>query len=137
VVGPGDEKRFAELAKSHEVANAVRFWGPQLDIADFYRAADLFVLPSAYETFGLVIYEAWASALPAVVSDQCCVEDPRGTRIVGRDPREVAAAIRELASDQELRRRVGEQARSRAELFPWSRSVRETVHLYKLVLDQK
>jgi glycosyltransferase involved in cell wall biosynthesis len=137
VVGKGDERRFTELAKSYLVEHAVRFWGLQPDTANFYRAADLFLLPSDYESCSLSILEAWASALPAVVSDRCSVEDTRGTRIVRQDAEEVAAVIQELATDEEVRYRVGEQARSRAEQLPWSRSVKQTISLYNSLLDQK
>jgi hypothetical protein len=57
--------------------------------------------------------------------------------MVGQDAKDTAAVIRELASDDELRCCVGQQARSRAEQWPWSSSVRATVRVYESLLDYK
>ncbi len=66
------------LADSLGMADRVRFLGfmNQTELPAVYRAADVLVLPSAFEPFGLVVNEAFACGTPAVASDACgCVED--------------------------------------------------------------
>ena len=63
VVGRGESGRFEQLAERLGVGDHVRFFGPRADTERFYQAADIFVLPTEYETFSLVAYEAAASSL--------------------------------------------------------------------------
>lgn len=66
-VGP-DRERLERLAQSLEVSDQVRFLGmvPKGDLPDLYRAADLFVLPSTGEGFGIAFVEAMACGTPAI-----------------------------------------------------------------------
>jgi phosphatidylinositol alpha-1,6-mannosyltransferase len=69
VAGEGDDQpRLEALARARGVADRVRFLGhvPQADLPDLYRAADLFVLPSTGEGFGIVFLEAMACGTPAM-----------------------------------------------------------------------
>jgi glycosyltransferase involved in cell wall biosynthesis len=70
-------------------------------MAEVYRAADLFIFPTRYESFGLVIIEAMAAGLPVIVSDNIgagIVTDGRnGVVVPGFDPARYAEALRHLA----------------------------------------
>ena len=68
VVGRGDTERFRHLASTLGVADSVTFFGPRHDTERFYQGADVFVLPTEYETFSLAAYEAAASGLPVVAA---------------------------------------------------------------------
>jgi glycosyltransferase involved in cell wall biosynthesis len=74
---------------------------PQDRMAEVYRAADLFIFPARYESFGRVIIEAMAAGLPVIVSDNVgagIVTDGRnGVVVPGFDPSRYAAALRHLA----------------------------------------
>jgi len=67
----GDRPRLEALARATGVADQVRFLGKvdDADLPDLYRAADLFVLPSTGEGFGIVYLEAMASGVPAIGLD--------------------------------------------------------------------
>jgi D-inositol-3-phosphate glycosyltransferase len=71
-------------------------------MADGYRDADLFLFPTRYESFGLVVIEAMAAGLPVIVSDVISaniVTDGRnGVVVSGHQPSDYAAALRRLAS---------------------------------------
>ena len=88
VVGPGDEPRYRALAGSLGVGDRVAFFGPRADTETYYRAADVFVLPSLYETFSLAAHEAAAAGLPVVGTPVSGVSGLVGARRGGhsRDP---------------------------------------------------
>jgi D-inositol-3-phosphate glycosyltransferase len=70
-------------------------------MAEVYRAADLFIFPTRYESFGLVVIEAMAAGLPVIVSGNIgagIVTDGRnGVVVPGFEPSHYAAALRHLA----------------------------------------
>lgn len=69
IAGAGDDQvRLAAYAREHGIAEHVRFLGnvPADQMADLYRAADLYLMPSAGEGFGIVFLEAMASGTPAL-----------------------------------------------------------------------
>jgi glycosyltransferase involved in cell wall biosynthesis len=81
VVFAGDgvlRDRLTELAASLGISERVRLLGfmNQTELPAVYRAADVLVLPSVFEPFGLVVNEAFACGIPAIASDACgCVDD--------------------------------------------------------------
>lgn len=80
--------------------------------------ADLFVLPSRGENFGIAVVEAMACGLPVIISDQVGIwKEIAGAGIVTRcDPSEIADALERLVDDPVLRRRLGEHAKQLAEI---------------------
>ena len=127
VVGRGDAERYARLADSHGVADQVSFHGVSGDVASLYRSADAFVLPTAYESFSLVTYEAGASGLPLLVGRVSGVEDLLEDSVNGwfvrRDAKDIRRRLLTLQSDPELRARMGEAARRASLGFTWDRMV--------------
>lgn len=95
-------------------------WAEQDQIVDVLNASDIFLMPSMYESFGVMAIEAMACGTPVIgftgTPVQESVGDPLGGRIVQRgDATALANAIRELLGDDELRERIGKTARQRAE----------------------
>ena len=123
VVGKGDVKRFTKYAIDAGVSESVRFFGQLDDPLPYYQAADLFLLPSAYETFSLVAWEAAASGLPIVATAVHGIADLVGEGeagiIITRDVREVARAAVKLALNPDLRQQLGHEARRRATELTW------------------
>ena len=77
VVG-GDARTVPQMQRRAErlgVADRVLFAGMHADVLPFYRAADMFALPSDYESFGLVIAEALACGLPVIATRTGCAPD--------------------------------------------------------------
>jgi glycosyltransferase involved in cell wall biosynthesis len=106
----------AEIAKTNVRAVVTGFVN-QSDLPDWYAAGDVAVLASDFEKWGLVINEAMACGLPAVVSDLVgCAPDlvranETGVVFRARDPDALAAALRPLVADPALRARLGNGAR--------------------------
>jgi glycosyltransferase involved in cell wall biosynthesis len=105
-----------------EEAEGVDWLGviPPAGMAAVYRNADLFIFPTRYESFGLVVVEAMAAGLPVIVSDALptgIVADGRnGVVIAGHDPSHYAAALRRLA-DPRTRAAMAEANREDARRF--------------------
>ncbi len=120
LVGDGPERWHAqELARSLRVEESVLFLGIQEQIEALLPAADLFLLPSEHESFGLVALEAMSCGVP-VVATNCggtaeLIEDGRSGFLV--EPESIAgmvAAGLRILRDPELGRRIGAEARERA-----------------------
>ena len=108
----GIEERLSDLL----AVGSVRLLGYQKDVAPFYAAADVFVLPSRAEGWASVVNEAMACGLPCVVSSisQEQVRDGEdGFVVTAEDPARYAARILELLDDEAGARRMGGQARKR------------------------
>jgi glycogen synthase len=101
-----------------------------------YRIADLCVVPSLYEPFGLVALEAMASGCPCIVADtgglrEIVPEDERvGLRFNGGDPEHLAVMVERLLTDQPLRERLVAEASEHVLRFDWADVARQTADVY-------
>ena len=114
------------------LGDRVRFPGPLIgaDLDRAYAAADLLVLASHAETYGMVVTEGLARGVPVLATEVGGVTDalgraPDGTRpgllIPPGDPAALGAALRAWLEDAELRKRLRLAARARrASLRPWA-----------------
>jgi glycosyltransferase involved in cell wall biosynthesis len=109
---------------------------PPREMPDVYQQADVLVLPSLVEGSAYVVLEAMASGLPVVVTPNVGADGVRdgieGFIVPTRSPESIAARLEVLASDRDLRIRMGRAARDRATELDWS-SFRERIR--SLVLD--
>lgn len=127
VVGEGDPGAFLEGVRS-EVAARIVFAGPQpREIDRCYAAADIFLLPTLYEPFGLVILEALASGLPTIVSQRAGASEwlTDGVDAIllknPADAHEVREALRRVVEDDEVSAHLAVSGRLLAEGFAWER----------------
>lgn len=106
-------------------------------LADAYRGASVFVLPSLQDGFGMVVYEAAACGLPVIVSDHVGAEIRDGVDgfvVPIRDADAIAAKLVYLFEHEDERRRMGESARALASGFSWQRYHRELIGHYQGLL---
>jgi len=115
----GDGSLRADVESAAAASAAIRYVGRLSgdDVWDAYYAADVFVLPSRDEPWGLVVNEAMAAGLPVVVSDRVgCADDivvDGGTGLIvpAESPEPLADAIGRLADCVELRETMGRRGR--------------------------
>lgn len=137
----GERVRLNVRARVLGVADRVSFLEPlpHADLPDLYRAADVVVVPSASESFGLVALEASACGTPVVASAvgglRTVVRDGETGYLVRRDPTAFAAAVSRVLADRDARDRMGERAVRHAERFPWSRTADGIIEGYAQVTD--
>ena len=140
IVGGGaDQQVLQDLATRLGVAEDVRFAGPlpRVAVAERYRAADLFTLPSSAEAFGNVFAEALASGLPIVGSATGGIPDlvehgSNGLLVPSGDVQALAGAISYLANDPELRAEMALRNRAKAEAtLEWAQVTRRYLSIYE------
>jgi glycogen(starch) synthase len=100
-----------------------------------YRIADLTVVPSIYEPFGLVALEAMASECPCIAADtgglrEVVPLEGAGLRFRASDPEHLAEAAIQVLSDENLSRRMVEEGLAHIRLFDWDDVARQTLGLY-------
>jgi glycosyltransferase involved in cell wall biosynthesis len=144
IAGAGTLRPVLEArAVMPDLVGRVAFLGPRADSAAVMAALDLFVLPSRWEGFGLVLLEAMAagraivasrvSAIPEVVA-----EGETALLVPPDDPGALAAAIVALLDDPARRQAMGAAGRARVrQEFAPDRLVRATLDLYRTVLEDK
>ncbi len=106
VVGVGPRKKeLQSLAMELGVGNAVFWKGQSKDVLAFYRSLDLFVLPSDYEGFGLVLLEAMSQGIPVIARRVSAIPEVLGDKHPGlvdtNNPHDLAQKIQKMSEDRE------------------------------------
>ena len=127
---PGYDAAIVARAHLLGVADRLHLLGPvapeSAELADLYRAADLFVLPSRHEPFGIVVLEAWACGLAVVASRvgglaELVSPERTGVLVTPGAPAELALAVARLLRDPATRRELGDAGRAEVAVhYAWS-----------------
>ncbi len=117
----GEMDEFSGYAKRLNLGSHVHFAGFQEDVRPYFWASDVYVFPSAYETFSLVCFQAAAAGLPVIATRLSGVEDflQPGVNgwLVERTAGSVAAAIASAFADRDKTRRMGEMAQKQVQAY--------------------
>ncbi|SNX62160.1 D-inositol-3-phosphate glycosyltransferase [Streptomyces sp. TLI_55] len=131
-----------KLAARLGIADVVRFRPPvgQDQLADWFRAASLLVMPSYSESFGLVAIEAQATGTPvlaaAVGGLPVAVRDGEtGFLVRGHNPADYARVLERFADDPQLAPRAGAAAARHAQSFGWDTAAAATADVYTAALQ--
>ena len=134
VVGNTDrDKAFSQKVKDYSreagLDGQVIFHGRinDRDMEELYMTSDIFVFPSLWEGFGMVLAEAASFGLPIVTTDAGAIpylikDGVNGLLVPPGDAEGLARAIERLAKSPEMRARFGEDNRKMAEEFDWNKS---------------
>lgn len=138
IVGDGPErKKLVRMTQRLRLQDNVEFvgsgWKADFDLSSYYKSADLFLLTSHGEGWGLVVIEAMAAECPVIMTDVGCAGEvvkngKTGLVIPLNDKKALIAAICDLISDSAKRRELSRNAREAVLLLP---SWEETVQAYK------
>jgi D-inositol-3-phosphate glycosyltransferase len=135
--------RLKELATWLGIDDVVRFSppAPRADLAQWYRAADLVVVPSYSESFGLVALEAQACGTPVVATAvgglRTAVADGiSGVLVDGHDPKAWSSVIARLLQEPQRRVLLSMGAIEHASHFGWDATARGTLDIYDLVITE-
>jgi glycosyltransferase involved in cell wall biosynthesis len=141
VTVPGYDADIVARAHLLGVADRLHLLGPvtpeSSELADLYRAADLFVLPSRHEPFGIVVLEAWACGLAVVASRvgglaELVSPERTGVLVTPGAPAELALAVGRLLRDPAKRRELAEAGRAEVEVhYAWSAIAAHLEELYR------
>lgn len=131
IVGEDNASPYLALAKRLGVAERVHFIGRRTDAWRFFQAADIFLLPTRVDMWGMTVAEAMATAIPAVTttgagSADVITDGENG--FVLPEPLDVdllAGTLDRLAADPELRNRIGRAAEKRARSLTWDEHGRQ------------
>ena len=138
---PAFVERLRQRAEAAGISDRVCFAGPRIgdDLAQAYAAADVLVLASRAESYGMVVTEALARGLPVVATAIGGVPEALGQTTDGRRPGllvpagnsgALAAALRDWLGDAGLRQRLREAARERRSTLPrWSEPTDRIAHV--------
>ena len=147
LAGPAEPAYLAELqalAVQLKLTERVIFTGMLQGAAvqEAYRAAEIFVLPSLQENFGIAVAEAMAAGCPVIVSEQVnLATDIRNASagiVCTADVAVTAAAMETLLSDEPLRVLMGANGRTLVrEKFSWSKVATELANVYEDILSSR
>jgi D-inositol-3-phosphate glycosyltransferase len=137
----GEHVRLRLTARRLGVSERLRFMEPvsHLELPELYRAADVVVVPSASESFGLVALESSACGTPVVATAvgglrEVIRDGESGYLVRRRDAKAFAAALSRVLADPGTQHRLGVNAVRQARRFPWSRTTDGTLEAYTSVM---
>jgi glycosyltransferase involved in cell wall biosynthesis len=145
IAGPDDGylSSLKKLVSELEIADGVIFAGPLYgrDKIQAYTDADVYVLPSSYEIFGITILEAWACRKPVIVTDRCGLADVvqgRAGLVVSYDKNKLRNALVEMLDSPQMRLEFGSQGRKLVEeRYNWPEIALQVERIYDGIIANR
>lgn len=142
VVGKGNTDKYKKQAEKLGVDQDIHFTGPTREVQPYYLASDLFILPSLYDTFGMVVLEAMLARLPVIVSSTVGAKDIVDHGISGYilpenpEPDAIVYPLL-LLLDSNRRKEMGKMGETKALKFSWDAMAEEILAVYKTIVDDQ
>jgi UDP-glucose:(heptosyl)LPS alpha-1,3-glucosyltransferase len=141
VAGLGKVREYVEFVERAGLSERVKFIGPTREMGKVYAAGDALLLPTFYDSFGLVVIEALAHGLPVVSTEFLGASDLVRRNEVGvivPSPRDVGAMAQALdAMAAAEREKVAARCRSAAEGMPGEKYVERVIEIYREIIAKK
>ena len=135
--------RVQQLCDELAMGKMVVFLGKrsQDTLPYYYSAAEVLVMPSHYESFGMVALEAMACGTPVIASQvgglAFLVQDGvTGYHVPNGDPDKLCETLSTLLDDESLRQRLGRNAAEYAQSYDWEKIAKQIVEIYKEMVKQ-
>lgn len=142
--GEGTDSYIEKIVRKNGLEKFMTFVGEQKDVVPFLAAADIFVSPSPYESFGLTILEGMASGLPIIATKSAGfaaeIPDDNKAGYIVDDPtnsKELAGVMRQVIKNRSTIDVMGMAARRIAEKYTWDANYQQTLALYNMIMDLK
>lgn len=128
--------------KKFNVEKRVRFvdFVDNLELADLYRNAQCFVLPSLYEGFGLPVLEAMKYGCPIIISNVSSLPEAGGDAALyvnPEDANDIKEKIEKVLSDKNLREQMIKKGYEQVKKFSWEKTARETLKVLEGIVNER
>ena len=140
--GEEEHRSIREMVDRLGLEDAVTWWGvqPRSRLPTFYRAADVLIVPSRSESFGLVAAEAQATGLPVVAANvgglRYVIRDgTSGLLVDGWDPADYGKALQRILESPAERGHLATGALAAGDRYGWDRATDRLLELYRGVTD--
>ena len=140
VAGSGPHmNQLKSLVNAFNLEDKVKFTG-HIDtdmLSSFYKSADLTVVPSLYEPFGMVVLESMAMGTPTIVADtgglsEIVVHEATGLKFEPGNPESLADAMLRILTDKDLAQRITSDAKAYlGDRYNWDRIANTTLGVYR------
>lgn len=145
IAGNNSRSPFVRGVEEDGLSEKVKFIGFRNDLDKIFKGVQAFVFPTIYDSCPTVVLQAMASGVPIITSnpDYCGASElirDMENGILLRDPtnsKELREKIELLISDQELREKIGRNARSTAVNYSWTKMAKEYERVYFEILEAK
>ena len=143
IVGDGSLlEELNDLSIKLDISNSVVFFGKFVNVKPFYSRMDVFVLPSIYEGFGIVLLEAMASGVPVVATDvdgikEVILNSECGILVPPKNPEALADAVIKIIENPQLSKSLIDDGLKRVKLFNVQEHVMKLDNLYTNLLGIK
>ena len=140
IIGGTIKKEFADYLEANFIRNVhfIDFMNYE-DLKVYYQAADLFVLPTREDIWGLVVNEALANGLPVITTTACIagqelLDETRGILVAPNDPKALAVQMRRLISDDAWREEAAASALKKMDTYSIENMARVHVHYFDQIV---
>ena len=138
ILGNDNIDPYMNMAKKLGVDNKIIYAGFSKEVYKYFNAADIFVFPTLYEPFGLVITEAMASGLPVVTSriagaSELIGEYKTGLLLNPKDSKEISEKINYLIDNPEVMKRIGKNAAKKMKKYTWKKTAKDMLKVFEEV----
>ena len=142
ILGPGSMSEFRLQAKKKGIEKYLVFHGQVSNfmVPCYYKAADICVLPSRNEAFGIVILEAMASRVPVIASDvggipETISDGENGIIFKAGEANDLSRKILALSRDSGLGRKISQNAARKVIEYDWNNIAERYLSLYNSLLE--
>ena len=131
-------RRLEQLRKTLHLDNVVKFVGqkPQEELPYYYNAAEVVVMPSNYESFGMAAMESMACGVPVIITNVSGIstlmdEQQRALVTSAHHPLLLAARIEELLVDDEMHHQLGQSLHQQVQHLAWEKIANQIAAIYQ------
>ena len=110
------------------------------ELAQIYKMATVFVMPSLYEGFGLPVLEAMASGTPVISTKEGSLEEVCGDAAYFVDAKnidDIASGIKKVFFNEDVQKELIAKGKKNAQKFSWEKTAGETISAYKKTLNER